>query len=128
MDLGAILTEVATALTSTGVTVYASVPDAGDFPALVMSYPTEVAYTTTLKGSCTIQVPVTLYVQNSSLATAWELVYQMLSYNTPGTPIPDALLSHTPTTYKQISVNTASNFRPVGESGIAVDLNLTIYS
>lgn len=128
MDVAAILTEVAGALVNTGLTVYATAPDTGDFPALVVNPPTSITYTQTLNGSCTLEVPVTLYVSNSSLATAWELVYQLLSYNTAGTPIPDALLSHSPTTYKNLNVTTASNFRPVGETGIAVDINLTIYS
>ena len=129
MDLGAILTEVAQALSSTGVQVYASVPDAGDFPALVVNPPTVIEYAERYNGSCILTVPVSVYVQTSDLASAWEMVYRLLSYNLAGsTPVIDALKNHTPTNYKVINVTTASNFRPIGESGIAVDVNLTIYT
>lgn len=128
MNLEAVLNEIAGLLVSTGLTVYATIPDAGDFPALVLNAPSEIQYTKTHAGSCTIKVAVTLYVQTSDLGTAWSLAYGLLSYNSAGTPIPDALINHTPINYKNLTVDTANNFRPVGELGIAVDVNLTIFS
>ena len=129
MNIGTILNEIAQALASSGLTVYASVPDAGDFPALVVNPPTSIAYAERFNGAAELEVPVTLFVQTSDLNTSWQLVYNMLSTNLAGgTSVYDALRDHTPTNYRNVNVTTAGNFRPAGDNGIAVDLNLTIYT
>lgn len=129
MNIGTILTEVANTLSDTGLTVYATVPDAGDFPALVVSHPSSVEYAERFNGACTLEVPVTLYVQTSDLATSWQLVYNMLSTNLAGgTSVYDALKNHTPVSYRAANLTYAGNFRPAGDNGIAVDLNLTIFT
>lgn len=128
MNLSDITLEVGQALATTGVRVYTSVPDAGDFPALVVNPPTTITYTKSHAGSCIIELPITLYTQGSDMASAWKLIYQLLSYDqSTTTPVADALISHTPTNYKSLQVTTASNFRPNGD-GIAVDINLVIHS
>ena len=128
MDIEAVLTEVANALADTGIGVFANPPSAAEYPAIVVKQPTLITYAETLGGRCQIDVPVTLFVQNTDLASSFELIYRLLSYNAEHTSIPDALLSHAPTTYKQLKVSTATSFQALSETGISVDVNLTIYS
>lgn len=126
MNVEAILTEIGQALSATGVNVFTSVPDANDLPAIVVQKPTSIIYQRDMGNGCEIRLPITLYVQGGDLATAWKLVYQLLSFDlADSTPIADAVLSHQPTNYKALQVTTASNFRVIDQA-IQVDVNLTI--
>lgn len=126
MDLAATLTDVAQALTSLGLNVYSQIPDANDFPALVLLPPKQIRYVTALAGRAEIDVTITLYVSNADLGTALGLLYQLLSYRTPlHDTLVDTLYTHTSNNYKSLLVTSADNFREEG-SAIAVDINLTI--
>lgn len=129
MDISAVLQEIGTVLSTCGVNVYTQVPDASDYPAIVIQPPTNITYSTTFGGQCKLDVPVSLFVSAGDLGTAWALLYKLLSYNTPDNTIPDVLTAHTPTSYRTVQVQTAGGFASVGGgTGITVDVNLIIHS
>lgn len=130
MNLLSIVAEIGTVLSSAGIHTYAVPPALGNTPAVVINEPTQIEYFATANGKCIITLPITLYTAAADLASAWNLIYKLLSTDEVGfTSLPDAIYNHqSPTAFSAWQVTTASNFQAWSDSGISATLNLIIKS
>jgi hypothetical protein len=129
MDIGAIVTELGTALSAANINTYAAPPASGQTPAVVVNAPRNIEYMVYANGKCQLTIPVTLYVLAGDLGSSWVLLYKLLSSDLQGfTTLPDALLNHQPTSYTAVQVTTASNFQAYQDNGTSADITLIIKS
>lgn len=127
MNIAATVTELGQVLAAVGLNVYATVPDNGEFPAVVVQPPTVIDYSETYAGLVSLTLPLAIFVSASDLSSSWELLYRLLSTQNTGTSIPDTLYNYqNNVNWKRLTILNAEGFTPAGDNAITATLNIKL--
>lgn len=125
MNVRAIRTALAAALTGEGYHVYDALPEHGELPLAAVQWPDTITYTTTLAGTSTLSLTVTVAVAAVDFAAAQTAVDAAMS--TPG--LGQQVETHTTTAWRAIQCTSAGNVRrmTIGTAdALAVDFHFQI--
>lgn len=132
MDIAAIAQELGTVAAQANVTVYTMLPEAPDYPCIVINPPDQISYAVTLGGMCLLNFPITVYASSYNTSSAWTLLYALLSFNVPD-PAPvslvDALVNYSVFEhFNQALIKDAMNFRLIGDNITSAEISIEIRS